>query len=79
MKTTIDFPDDLLHQAKIVAAKRGTSLRNLMIQALRQVTDTSNNEEEAKRKATFRQLLKKMKAANTKPMRPLTREEIHVR
>jgi predicted nucleic acid-binding protein len=30
----IDFPDDLLHRAKIIAAKRRTTLRDLMISAV---------------------------------------------
>ena len=32
MKTTIDIPDDLLHRAKIVAAQRKTTLKE-MVQA----------------------------------------------
>ena len=30
MKTTIDLPDDLLHQAKMAAAQRKTTLRKLV-------------------------------------------------
>ena len=36
MRTTLDLPDDLLRQAKIVAVQRGTTLRDLVAQALRQ-------------------------------------------
>ena len=35
MKTTLDLPDDLLIQAKIVAARRRTTLRAIVEHALR--------------------------------------------
>jgi hypothetical protein len=35
MKTTVELPDDLLHAAKLVAAKRRISLKRLFSQALR--------------------------------------------
>lgn len=79
MKTTIDFPDDLLHRAKVIAAQRRTTLRELMVEALRHVADASPGDEDRKRKATFRRLLKEMKASNTEPMEPLKREELYVR
>jgi len=34
MKTTIDVPDAILHRAKIVAAQRKTTLRELMVSGL---------------------------------------------
>lgn len=34
MRTTLDFPDDLLKRAKIEALERGTSLRDLVRAAL---------------------------------------------
>jgi hypothetical protein len=39
MKTTVDISDPLLRQARTVAAKRGTTLRALVEQGLRQVID----------------------------------------
>ncbi len=33
MKTTIDLPDDVLSKAKIVAASRGMTLRELVLRA----------------------------------------------
>ena len=36
-KTTIDLPDDLLHRAKIVAAERRTTLKELVVAGLNQV------------------------------------------
>ena len=79
MKTTIDFPDELLHRAKVMAAEQRTTLRDLMVRALEQVTESAPAEKEKERKARFRRLLKQMRASNTKPMRPLRREELHDR
>lgn len=79
MKTTIDLPDDLLTKAKIVAATRRTSLRELVLQGLKLVTEAPAAEERQQREAELRDLLKAMRASNTEPMVPLTREEIHER
>jgi len=80
MKTTIDFPDELLHRAKIVAAQRRTTLRELVVKGLESVTSDQRDEEaESERKETFKRLLKAMRASNTEPMVPLTREEIYDR
>ena len=37
MKTTIDLPDDILERTKIAAAKRRTSIKNLVIEGLERV------------------------------------------
>lgn len=79
MKTTIDLPDDLLTKAKIVAATRRTTLRELVMQGLKLVTEAPPAEERQHREAELRDLLKAMRASNTEPMVPLTREEIHER
>jgi predicted Zn-dependent protease len=79
MKTTIDFPEELLHRAKVIAAQRRTTLRDLMVQALETVTSAAAEEEDADRKATFRRLLEAMKASNSEPMNLLSREEIYDR
>ena len=34
MKTTIDLPDSILHRAKVVAAQRKTTLRELVVSGL---------------------------------------------
>ena len=34
VKTTIDVPDELLHRAKVVAAQRRTTLRELVVRGL---------------------------------------------
>ncbi len=38
MKTTIELPDTLLRRAKVVAAQRGATLRELVIEGLQHVT-----------------------------------------
>ena len=79
MKTTIDFPDELLHRVKVIAAERRTTLRELMVEALRHIVEDRPEAEDKQRKATFRRLLREMKATNTEPMKPLDRESLHGR
>lgn len=79
MKTTIDLPEDLFLKAKVLAAERGTTLRDIMTQALQQWMRTPTQDEEKKRKATMKRLLKAMQASNREPMKPLKRDEIYDR
>jgi len=79
MKTTIDFPDALLQDAKIVAAQRRTTLRSLVFQGLEMVMRQPAQDVEEDRKATLRRLLDGMQASNTRPIEPLSREEIYDR
>jgi hypothetical protein len=79
MKTTIDVPEDVLVKAKVFAAARRTTLRELVIQGLKQVIDAPLADEEKQRKVAIQRLLKAMQAGNTEPMVPLTREEIYDR
>ena len=37
MRTTFDLPDDLMKRAKIAAVRRGSSLRDLVAEALRKL------------------------------------------
>jgi hypothetical protein len=37
MRTTFDLPDDLMRRAKIAAVKRGSSLRDLVADAIRRM------------------------------------------
>ncbi len=37
MRTTLDLPDDLVKQAKIAAAERGTTLGDLVVEGLREI------------------------------------------
>ena len=80
MKTTIDFPDELLHRAKVVAAQRRTTLRELVVRGLESVTDGMSDESaENARKQNLKRLLNAMQATNTQSMTPLSREEIYDR
>jgi hypothetical protein len=79
MKTTIDLPDDVLIKAKIFAAERRTTLRELVVEGLKRVTEIPTEDEKEKRRAAFERLLKAMQASNTEPMIPLKREEIYER
>jgi hypothetical protein len=79
MKTTIDFPEELLHRAKIVAIQRKTTLKELVLQGLDYTIRHSAPDLAVDRKATFKQLLHRMQASNTEPMTPLEREEIYDR
>ncbi len=79
MKTTIDLPEEVLVKAKIVAAERRTTLRELVVEGLKRVTETPPEAEQAKRKAAFKRLLKAMQASNTEPMVLMKREEIYDR
>lgn len=79
MKTTIDLPEDLLRRAKITAAERKTTLKELVIEGLTRVTDQSSEAQKAKREEAMRRLVENLAANNTEPMVPLTREEIYNR
>jgi len=80
MKTTIDLPDELLLRAKMLAAERRTTLRELVVKGLETVTSEASDEvRERERRRKMKQLLKAMQASNTEPMVPLTREEIYDR
>ena len=37
MRTTLDLPDDLMKRAKIAAVRRGSTLRDLVAEALRRL------------------------------------------
>ncbi len=78
MKTTIDFPEELLHRAKVVAAERRTTLRELAVTGLEQVL-ANKDHVESERKERVRNILKALQASNTEPMVPLSREEIYDR
>ena len=79
MKTTIELPDDIFLKAKLLAAERRTTLKEIMVQALKMFTNTPADAEEKKRKAVGARLLKALQASNTEPMVLLKREEIYDR
>lgn len=79
MKTTIELPDDTVRRAKILAAERRTTLRDLFTEALERFLDNTDNSDQRARRADLKRLLARMQASNTEPMRPLGREEAHER
>ena len=42
MKTTVELPDPLLRRAKIVAARRGATLKQLVVEGLEHVTSSAS-------------------------------------
>lgn len=79
MKTTIDLPDDVFRKTKMFAAERSMTLKDVVIQGLKLVTEASPEAERKQRKAALNRLLKAMQASNTQPMAPLKRGEIYDR
>lgn len=79
MKTTFDLPADLIHRAKVLAAQRRTTLKELVLQGLEYVTSHEPPDRETERKARAEKLMAALQANNTEPMRPLKRDELHDR
>jgi hypothetical protein len=79
MKTTIDLPEELLVRAKVCAAERRTTLRELVVEGLRRVTESASGDELRERQRELKRLLGEMQASNPERMIPLTREEIYER
>lgn len=73
MKTTIDIPDDLLHRAKIVAAQRKTTLKELVQTGLDWVMRSTD--EVSDRQAALARLQKGLRLGG----QPLTRDQAHER
>lgn len=73
MKTTIDLPDDLLHRAKVAAAQRKTTLKELVQAGLDWVLRSDT--ETADRTAALARLQKGLRLGG----RPLTRDQAHER
>jgi len=53
MKTTIEIPDALARQAKLVAAERQTTLRALVVEGLEQVVMAKQGTAKARAKKLF--------------------------
>ena len=73
MKTTIELPDAILERTKVAAARRRTSMKNLVIQGLEMVLQ---NEVVPAQPA---EALARLRGGYHLGDRPMTREEIHVR
>ncbi len=70
MRTTLDLPDDILRRAKIAAVERGSSLRQLVIDALRHELEAASDRPRHRMKAA------PVKLAVDAPLRTLTLQEI---
>jgi len=73
MKTTIDLPDDILHRAKVAAAQRRTTLKELVMAGLDWVLRPEA--EQTDRQAALSRLQKGLRLGG----QPLTRERSHER
>lgn len=73
MKTTIELPDAILERTKIAAARRRTTMKNLVIQGLEAIL----REEAAP--AQNAEALARLREGYHLGGKPLTREEIHAR
>ena len=73
MKTTIDMPEDVLHRAKVAAAQRRTTLRELVLKGLDQVL--GGKEERVNTAGAMARLEKGIHLGG----KFLSREEIHAR
>lgn len=80
VKTTVDLPEEILHRAKVVAAQRKTTLRELIIQGLTYTFRSAATSEEDKRRERADRLITALsRGRNTESVGPLKREEIHDR
>jgi hypothetical protein len=73
MKTTIDLPEDLLHRAKVAAAQRKTTLKELVQAGLEWVLRT--DAETPSHQAALARLQKGLRLGG----QPLTRDQAHER
>ena len=73
MKTTIDLPDEVLHRAKIVAAQKGTTLKELFLSGLELAMKAES--EGPIREAAVSRLRQGLHLRG----KPLTREQTHER
>ena len=73
MKTTVDLPDHILERTKIAAAKRKTSIKNLIIEGLETVL-----RENAVVASPYKALDRLRKGYHLGG-KPLSREETHAR
>jgi hypothetical protein len=80
MKTTIDLPEEILHRAKIVAAQRKTTLKDLVITGLIHTLDTPPEQVEIQRRERAGRLIAALsKGRNTEPVGPLNRDDLYDR
>ena len=74
---TLSFPEELLRQVKVIAAKRGTSVSALLTEKLEQIVLEADDYEQARRKAMA--LMDKGFELGTHGKITWTRDELHER
>jgi hypothetical protein len=74
MKTTIDLPEEILHRAKVAAAQKKTTLKDLILLGLQTVLSPGADDRQACQLADAL-----AKGHNTQPVGRLNREEIYDR
>jgi predicted transcriptional regulator len=79
MKTTIDLPDEMLRQVKVLAIRRKTTLKALVMQGLAHVTQSAASEVQSQRQQALERLVAGLQGTNSRPLRPLKRAEIYDR
>jgi hypothetical protein len=80
MKTTIDLPEALLYRAKVVAAERRTTLKELVVLGLEYATRNQLPDVETERKKRNQTLLEALSEIRiTDPVGTLKREETYDR
>jgi hypothetical protein len=73
MKTTIDLPDEIFHRAKVVAAQRRTTLKELFLTGLELAM--KSEVETPDRQAALARLRQGLRLGG----QPLTRDQAHER
>jgi hypothetical protein len=71
---TVQLDDDVIHRAKVAAAKRGTSVSGLVTQQLEQTADADERYDEAQRRAQHA-----LGRAQPRGGRRWTRDDLHRR
>jgi hypothetical protein len=80
VKTTIDLPDEMLHRAKIIAAQRKTTLKDLVVSGLSYALDhPPESDESSRRERAGRLIVALSKGRNTEPIGLLNRDELYDR
>lgn len=74
---TLSLPEEELRQARIVAAKRGTSLSRLLATTLQELIEQDTGYERAKKRSLA--LLKRGQDLGTGGRIPWSRDELHER
>lgn len=77
MKTTIDIPEDMLRRAKVAAANRHSSLKELFLEGLSYAITHEPEQQKTKRENLAKKLIASLQAENKSPMKPLSRKEIY--